>query len=146
MKRLHCTLHTLHSPGTPAKGTATAPVEGSKSKGAVAKTKFPKIQEDKNHRETSLLEFHGDFYNAIIFQLDTKTVFCNRPFCAEINHRMDGMIYHLHHRLQRAPRRCRGTVYRRGKCSYDTRALTGRTRFPVARGQVSQSSTPRAGT
>ena len=80
MKRLHCTLHTLHSPGTPAKGTATAPVEGSKSKGAVAKTKFPKIQEDKNHRETSLLEFHGDFYNAIIFQLDTKLYFATGPF------------------------------------------------------------------
>ena len=49
-------------------------------KGPVAKTKFSKIHSDKNYRETPVVKFHGNFYNAIIFQLDAKTIFCNRPF------------------------------------------------------------------
>ena len=110
MKSLHCTLHTLHSPGAPDKRRGHSTGRGR-----------------RKQNDQAVQQLLG-------------------RFCAEINHRMDGMIYHLHHRFQRALRRCRGTVYRRGHCSCDTRALTGHTRFPAARGQVGRSSTPRAGT
>lgn len=46
--------------------------------GLLKKTNFPNIHADKNHHETLETKFHGDFYNAIIFRLDTKTAFCNR--------------------------------------------------------------------
>lgn len=109
LKSLHCTLHTLHSPGAPGKrhGHSTGRGEG-----------------EQKQNDQAVHQLLG-------------------RFCAEINHRMDEVICHLQHRSQRAPQRCRGTVYRRGHCSCDTRALTGHTRFPAARGQVSRSSTPR---
>ena len=36
-------------------------VRKSSDFGPAAKTKFPKIHSGKNHRETSIVEFHGDF-------------------------------------------------------------------------------------
>lgn len=44
--------------------------------GTVAKIKFSKIY--SHIKITVKVKFHGDFYNAIIFQVDTKTVFYNR--------------------------------------------------------------------
>ena len=112
MKSLHCTLHTLHSPGAPGKRHGHSTRRG-----------------EQKQNDQAVHQLLGRF-----------------AWQSIINHRMDGRIYHLHHRPQRAPQRCRGTVYRRGHCSCDTRALTGHTRFPAARGQVGRSSTPRAGT
>lgn len=52
--------------------------------GTVAKIKFSKIY--SHIKITVKVKFHGDFYNAIIFQVDTKTVFYNRlPFLLHCN-------------------------------------------------------------